>query len=100
MGVHIINSRAVNMEHIDGEVQLGDIEIWEALGEMMARPFHIHRFTFGCSAGMAVPLTCAIRVSGTQLWLESQSSFSCGLSSPLCMYPSCIIATSGTRTTA
>ncbi|WP_205769673.1 multicopper oxidase family protein [Microvirga sp. KLBC 81] len=46
MGMHGINGRAYDMERIDEEVRLGDVEIWEVSGEMMAHPFHIHGVHF------------------------------------------------------
>lgn len=41
-----INGRPFDMERIDEQVRLGDIEIWEVSGEMMAHPFHIHGVHF------------------------------------------------------
>ncbi len=41
-----INGRAFDMERIDQEVRLGDAEIWEVSGEMMAHPFHMHGVHF------------------------------------------------------
>lgn len=46
MGMFGINGRSFDMERIDHTVQLGDIEIWEMSGEMMAHPFHIHGVHF------------------------------------------------------
>jgi FtsP/CotA-like multicopper oxidase with cupredoxin domain len=46
MGMHGINGRAFDMERTDEEVRLGDVEIWEVSGEMMAHPFHIHGVNF------------------------------------------------------
>lgn len=46
MAMHAINDRAFDMERIDEQVRLGDIEIWEASGEMMAHPLHIHGVHF------------------------------------------------------
>jgi FtsP/CotA-like multicopper oxidase with cupredoxin domain len=46
MAMHAINGRAFDMERIDEQVRLGDIEIWEASGEMMAHPLHIHGVHF------------------------------------------------------
>ncbi|RAI46183.1 multicopper oxidase family protein [Rhodoplanes roseus] len=46
MAMHGINSRAFDMKRIDEQVRLGDIEIWEASGEMMAHPLHIHGVHF------------------------------------------------------
>ncbi len=45
MAMHI-NGRAFDMDRIDEQVRLGDVEIWEASGEMMAHPFHIHGVHF------------------------------------------------------
>ena len=45
-GVHGIDGRAFDMNRIDQQVRLGDIEIWEVRGEMMAHPFHIHGVRF------------------------------------------------------
>lgn len=41
-----INGRPYNMERIDEAVRLGDVEVWEVSGEMMAHPFHIHGVHF------------------------------------------------------
>lgn len=46
MCTHGINGRAFDMERIDEEVRLGDVEIWEVSGEMMAHPFHVHGVHF------------------------------------------------------
>ena len=46
MGMLAINGRAFDMQRVDEEVRLGDIEIWEVSGEMMAHPFHIHGVHF------------------------------------------------------
>ena len=46
MAMHAINGRAFDIARIDEQVRLGDIEIWEASGEMMAHPFHIHGVHF------------------------------------------------------
>jgi FtsP/CotA-like multicopper oxidase with cupredoxin domain len=46
MAMHGINRRAFDMNRIDERVQLGDIEIWEASGEMMAHPLHVHGVHF------------------------------------------------------
>lgn len=46
MGMLGINGRVFDMERIDEEVKLGDVEIWEVSGEMMAHPFHIHGVHF------------------------------------------------------
>jgi FtsP/CotA-like multicopper oxidase with cupredoxin domain len=46
MGMFGINGRSFDMERIDHTAQLGDIEIWEVSGEMMAHPFHIHGVHF------------------------------------------------------
>ena len=42
MGVGAINGRAFDMNRIDERVRLGDVDIWEVSGEMMAHPFHVH----------------------------------------------------------
>ncbi|HEX2255194.1 MAG TPA: multicopper oxidase domain-containing protein [Afifellaceae bacterium] len=56
MGMHGINGRAYDMERIDEQVRLGDVEIWEVSGEMMAHPFHIHGVHFEVlSRGGAAP---------------------------------------------
>ena len=44
--MHGINGRAFDMDRIDEEVRLGDVEIWEVSGEMMAHPFHVHGVHF------------------------------------------------------
>lgn len=41
-----INGRAFDMDRIDEKVRLVDFEIWEASGEMMAHPLHIHGVHF------------------------------------------------------
>ena len=41
-----INGRPFEMDRIDERVGLGDVEIWEVSGEMMAHPFHIHGAQF------------------------------------------------------
>lgn len=46
MGMLGINGRTFDMERIDEQVRLGDIEVWEVSGEMMAHPFHIHGVHF------------------------------------------------------
>jgi FtsP/CotA-like multicopper oxidase with cupredoxin domain len=45
-GMHAINGRPFDMDRIDARVRLGDVEIWEASGEMMAHPLHIHGVQF------------------------------------------------------
>lgn len=45
-GVHGIDGRPFDMNRIDQEVRLGDTEIWEVAGEMMAHPFHMHGVRF------------------------------------------------------
>ena len=37
-----INGRPFDMDRIDEQVRLGDVEIWEVSGQMMAHPFHVH----------------------------------------------------------
>jgi FtsP/CotA-like multicopper oxidase with cupredoxin domain len=46
MGMFGINGRSFDMERIDHTAQLGDTEIWEVSGDMMAHPFHIHGVHF------------------------------------------------------
>lgn len=46
MGMAVINGRAFDMARVDERVRLGDIEIWEVSGEMMAHPFHVHGVDF------------------------------------------------------
>jgi FtsP/CotA-like multicopper oxidase with cupredoxin domain len=46
MGVAAINGRAFDMDRVDEQVRLGDLEIWEVSGEMMAHPIHIHGVQF------------------------------------------------------
>ncbi len=41
-----INGHSFDMGRIDESVGLGDTEIWEVSGEMMAHPFHIHGVHF------------------------------------------------------
>jgi len=45
-GMFGINGRPFDMERVDHTVRLGDTEIWEVSGEMMAHPFHIHGVHF------------------------------------------------------
>ena len=46
MGMMGINGRPFDMDRIDERVRLGDVEIWEASGDMMAHPLHIHGVHF------------------------------------------------------
>lgn len=46
MDMFSINGRAFDMGRIDERVRLGDFEIWEVAGDMMAHPFHIHGVQF------------------------------------------------------
>ena len=46
MGMGTINGRTFDMTRIDERVRLGDTEIWEVSGEMMAHPFHVHGVNF------------------------------------------------------
>lgn len=46
MSIAAINGRAFDMNRIDEQVRLGDAEIWEISGEMMAHPVHIHGVHF------------------------------------------------------
>jgi blue copper oxidase len=41
-----INGRAFDMARIDERIRLGDTEIWEVSGDMMAHPFHVHGVHF------------------------------------------------------
>jgi FtsP/CotA-like multicopper oxidase with cupredoxin domain len=41
-----INGRAFDMARVDERVRLGDTEVWEVSGEMMAHPFHVHGVHF------------------------------------------------------
>ncbi len=41
-----INGRAFDIRRIDERVKLGDTEIWEISGQMMAHPLHIHGVHF------------------------------------------------------
>ena len=45
-GMFGINGRAHDMNRVDEEARLGDVEIWDIRGEMMAHPFHIHGVHF------------------------------------------------------
>lgn len=45
-GMFGINGRPFDMERVDHTVRLGDTEVWEVSGEMMAHPFHIHGVHF------------------------------------------------------
>jgi FtsP/CotA-like multicopper oxidase with cupredoxin domain len=44
--VHGIDGRAFDIDRIDQQVRLGDTEIWDVSGEMMAHPFHVHGVRF------------------------------------------------------
>ncbi|WP_206456363.1 multicopper oxidase family protein [Aurantimonas marina] len=46
MGAFGINNRPFDIERINEQVRLGDVEIWEVAGEMMAHPFHMHGVQF------------------------------------------------------
>jgi FtsP/CotA-like multicopper oxidase with cupredoxin domain len=46
MGMGTINGRAFEMSRVDERVRLGETEIWEVSGEMMAHPFHVHGVHF------------------------------------------------------
>ena len=46
MGIGAINGRGFDMDRVDERVRLGDTEIWEVSGEMMAHPFHMHGVHF------------------------------------------------------
>jgi len=41
-----VDGRPFAMDRIDARVGLGDTEIWEVSGQMMAHPFHIHGVHF------------------------------------------------------
>lgn len=42
MGTFGIDGHPFDMDRIDHSVRLGDMEIWEVSGDMMAHPFHVH----------------------------------------------------------
>ncbi len=66
-----INGRAFDMDRIDENVRLGDFEIWEASGEMMAHPLHIHGVHFQVlSRGGAKPSVCYQGIRDTVLVKE------------------------------
>lgn len=46
MMAHGIDGRAFDMNRVDQRVRLGDVEIWEVSGEMMAHPIHVHGVQF------------------------------------------------------
>ena len=46
MDLFTINGRAFDIARVDERVRLGDLEIWEVAGDMMAHPFHIHGVQF------------------------------------------------------
>lgn len=46
MDMFSINGRAFDPRRVDERVRLGDLEIWEVAGDMMAHPFHIHGVQF------------------------------------------------------
>lgn len=55
-GRFAINGRAFDMARVDQRVRLGDAEIWEVSGNMMAHPFHMHGVHFEVlSRGGSVP---------------------------------------------
>lgn len=45
-GAFAINGRPFDTNRVDERVRLGDTEIWEVSGEMMAHPFHVHGVQF------------------------------------------------------
>lgn len=45
-GMFAINGRAFDMSRIDERARLGDTEIWQVSGQMMAHPFHMHGVQF------------------------------------------------------
>ena len=45
-GAFAINGRPFDPNRVDERVRLGDTEIWEVSGEMMAHPFHVHGVQF------------------------------------------------------
>ena len=45
-GTFTINGRPFDMHRVDERVRLGDTEVWEVSGQMMAHPFHIHGVQF------------------------------------------------------
>lgn len=45
-GTFSINGRPFDMHRVDERVRLGDTEIWEVSGQMMAHPFHVHGVQF------------------------------------------------------
>lgn len=45
-GAFAINGRPFDMHRVDERVSLGDTEIWEVSGQMMAHPFHVHGVQF------------------------------------------------------
>lgn len=45
-GAFTINGRPFDMHRVDERVRLGDTEIWEVSGQMMAHPFHVHGVQF------------------------------------------------------
>ncbi len=46
MGMVAINGRSFDINRIDERVRVGDVEIREVTGEMMAHPFHVHGVQF------------------------------------------------------
>jgi len=46
VGIGTINGRSFDMNRIDERVHLGDTEVWQVSGEMMAHPFHVHGVHF------------------------------------------------------
>lgn len=45
-GAFGINGRAFDMRRVDERIRLGDTEIWEFSGDMMAHPIHLHGVHF------------------------------------------------------
>ena len=46
MGLMTINARPFEIDRVDESVRLGETEVWEVSGEVMAHPFHIHGVQF------------------------------------------------------
>lgn len=45
-GSFAINGRAFDLQRVDERVRLGDTEVWEFSGDMMAHPIHLHGVHF------------------------------------------------------
>ena len=93
MGMFGINGRSFDMERIDHTAQLGDTEIWQVSGDMMAHPFHIHGVHFEVLKRAGSCLRSKTARCGTLFWSRTPSSCWSGLPNRPSARPSCSIVT-------